>query len=700
MKFYNKQRYMNLVRFVLLIFIQTIWGGNMAYSYDQLNFTDIAKNNNAGIFYRRTASQNNAILDALKQQGIVNFGNPEVLGHAPIKPRGAPGVAILDFDNDGDLDIYVTNGPGTDNSLYSSQLKETGKLVFIDLAVQAGVSAREQDSTGVCFGDIDNDSDQDLVVLGNYGSSNKLYENQGNGFFIEIAEGSSMESPDKSPSSCALGDINNDGFLDIVIGNTFTNWDNRLPSLSFEFDGLLQANQLFLNTKNGFKDISETAGINTPSRITWAVSLVDYDLDGDLDLITADDQGPKPAEVFGGKDHGYIRIYQNDGSGKFTDITDVSGTNRFGAWMGLAFGDLNSDGYMDIFATNTGDYFHVSLDPLLPYPARVGDFTTGWFLGQADGKFTFPGIGSLNATPFGWGAAIVDYDNDGDSDVIYYGGANMGAFIDASNPGVILNNDGNANLQFNNHIHLHSTQHNRRDVQGLAVGDLNDDGFMDIVSVSNENWPDNFPLVPYLPEDQLFGSPFDKTAYIWPIFSPVDEFGNFTWTGLEPTDGSLSVEISSGLKRKRWVKVRTKGTVGLIEKSIVNYDGIGAVISFTPVKGKTVMHPVLAGSSYASQHSLEWGFGLGKAKKGVIEVLWPGGVRNKLYNVRAKERIVFPEIPCSYDDKSMTFYQYNLCLKKSLIKLLKHNVIKNREARRFFWSAIRAYYTNKRKLSG
>jgi hypothetical protein len=142
------------------------------------------------------------------------------------------------------------------------------------------------------------------------------------------------------------------------------------------------------------------------------------------------------------------------------------------------------------------------------------------------------------------------------------------------------------------------------------------------------------------------------------------------------------------------VKVRTRGTVGLLEKSIVNFDGIGAVISFTPKNGKSVLHPVLAGSSYASQNSLEWLYGLGKARKGTIDVLWPGGVRNKLYNVRAGERINFPEIPCSYADKLMTINQYKRCVKKSLNKLVKEKILTGKEAKRFIKSAIKARRIN------
>ncbi|MCF6323823.1 MAG: CRTAC1 family protein [Gammaproteobacteria bacterium] len=687
--YFCKRIYANKARFSLIFIVPLLWF-NPTYAKEGIKFTDIVKYDHTGVSYRRTASNNNALLDAVKQQGVVNFGNPEVLASLPIKPRGAPGIAIFDYDSDGDLDLYVTNGPGTDNSLYSNQLIETGRVFFIDSAIEAGVTASEQDSTGVCFGDIDNDGDQDMFVLGNHGSSNILYENQSGESFTIISTGSMLESREKSPASCAFGDVNNDGLLDIVIGNTYNNWNHRLPSLSFEFDALMEENQLFLNTGYGFKDVSESAGINLPARITWAVSLVDYDLDGDLDLITADDQGPKPAKIFGGKDHGYIRIYQNDGSGEFKDITETLGTDRFGAWMGLAFGDLNSDGHMDIFSTNSGDYFHVFLDPITPYPARVEDFSTGWFLGSENGQFSYPGVGDLIATPFGWGAAIIDYDNDSDSDIIFYGGANMGAYVDASNPGVILSNDGNANFSFEKNIHLSSIQHNRRNIQGMAVGDLNNDGFFDIVSVASEDWPGVFPLAPYLPEEQLFGSPFDESASIWPTFSPVDQFNNFIWTGMEPVDGTLAIEISSAVKTNHWIKVLTRGSIGQTEEAMVNRDGIGAVISFTPRNGQTAMHPVLGGSSYASQNSLEWIFGLGKARKGTIEILWPGGTRNKLFNVRAGEKIIFPEIPCSYDDQSISSRQYRLCVVGALNDLVRHHVITKKERKRFIRSAIRA----------
>ena len=120
--------------------------------------------------------------DALKRQPAYTIND---VFATPFKPRGAPGVALLDFDSDGDLDIFVTNGPGRCKSLYSNQLKETGKTTFVDVAMAAGVCAADMDATGVCFGDIDNDGFPDLLVLGR-NEPNRLFRNQGNGTFVDI----------------------------------------------------------------------------------------------------------------------------------------------------------------------------------------------------------------------------------------------------------------------------------------------------------------------------------------------------------------------------------------------------------------------------------------------------------------------------------------------------------------------------------
>ena len=668
---------------------------SVCYATDIITYIDIAKQPGSGVEFSHSASPNNALLEAIKMSGIVMDIRAENRALAPVRPHGAPGVALFDYDGDGDIDIYVANGLGSPNSLYSNQLVETGATTFIDVAAATGVTAIDQDSTGVCVGDIDNDGDKDIFVLGNFNTGNRLYEKLDGNIYREISVESGTRYGDRHPSSCAMGDINGDGFLDIAIGNTFDNWNHRLPLVTFNSEHLNEGNQLLLNKgSNVFEDVSLLANIDVPHRITWAISLVDYDQDGDVDLITADDQGAKAPKRYGGVDDGYIRIFNNNGVGVFTDITETAAkTNRAGAWMALTFGDLNKDGILDIFSTNVGYYLTAFMAPVLDFPVPIGDWQSGWFLGNANGSFDFPGVGALIDTPFGWGASIADYNNDGNSDIIFHGGMNMGAFADASNAGVILRGDGNGNFQRDKEALRYSTNHSRRMVQGMAVGDINNDGFVDIVSISSEDWPEPFPLIPYVGDEHKIGTPFDEDVFFWPTFFPVDpnDFNKgFIWSGMNTTNGSLSIEISSANNDNSWVTVALVGMKGIIKKGVVNRDGVGAVVKFTHRGQKSVLWPVTAGSSYASQDSQKWIFGLGNDKQGTLEVMWPGGVKNKLYNVRAGENLILPELPCSFDSKTNT-KDYRSCIKEALEQLGSKNYISNEFKQRIYRSALMAY---------
>lgn len=132
-----------------------------------VTFNDIAEDGGAGITYLRVGTPERqaarAAIEAMETLPNETWRMTRAL-QFPMKADGTPGVALLDFDDDGDLDIYVTNGPGAPNSLYSNQLEETGVLEFVDVAADARVTATDQDSSGVCFGDIDNDGDLDIVV--------------------------------------------------------------------------------------------------------------------------------------------------------------------------------------------------------------------------------------------------------------------------------------------------------------------------------------------------------------------------------------------------------------------------------------------------------------------------------------------------------------------------------------------------------
>jgi len=654
-------------------------------SESAITFHDFVAREGSGIDYRRTPSEIIELENRIQAQTAVSFGH--VIA-TPEKPRGAPGVALLDFDRDGDVDIYVTNGPGSPNSLFSNQLVERGELGFRDVAREAGVAATARDSTGVCFGDTDNDGDPDLLVLSRM-DDNRFFENLGDGTFRDVTETSGLGAGRLGHASCTFGDIDNDGRLDVAVANSF-DWTSRQAIFNVPY-ALSHPNQLFRNLgKNRFADVSESSGIRAirsveppidkGATMSWAVALVDYDQDGDLDLFHADDQAALPAHE---ANRAHVQVFENDGSGHFTNITRHAGTASYGAWMGLSFADFNCDDRLDFFAANWGDYGFAPIG----FEFERGQWSSRWFLGRGDGGFDDPGVGSLKATPFGWSPMALDYDNDGDPDVIYLGALGTAIFtVLGDNPGAVLQNQG-CEARFLRDAQAMTTVHNRRVVEGAASGDLDGDGFPDVVSVSSFDIPEDMPQVPFGLD---YGSPFDATA-VHTMFMEPAPGGSFVPKGLEFPDGRLVVDLNSGDNGNGWVAVRTVGTVGITPGGRVNRDGIGAVVRFRPEGGRPTSRPVTGGANYASQDALTMIFGLGRAREGTLEVHWPGGVRNRLYGVRRGERIRFPEIPCGFDAGWEDEAAYRTCVDSALGELEDAGYLSKQDRERLLDSALLAY---------
>ena len=656
-----------------------------------VTYSDLAASPAAGIDYERVPSTTYASFLALASQPL--YAMPDIIA-TPEKFRGAPGVALLDFDGDGDLDVYATNGPGAANSLYANQLADGGGLTFVDVGAAAGVAATGQDSTGVCFGDLDNDGDPDLVVLGRV-EANRLFENLGDGTFADVSAGSGLETTALGHTSCSLGDVDGDGLLDLFIANSF-DWSSReaifVNPYADNHPNLLYANQGGLT----FADVSAASGIldltgfqpaaDGAPTITWATALVDYDQDGDVDVFHADDNAAIPFFKYGGVDRGYVHLLENDGTGQFTDVTVAAGLDAPGQWMGLTFADFNCDGRLDFFATNMGDYAFTAL----PIPSVLGDNASRWFLGNAGGGFDDPGVGALVATPFGWSAMSSDYDNDGDPDVQFFGSLRGAAYLTTGeNPGAILENHGCAADFSYDAAAEASIDHGRRATQGGAAGDLDGDGFVDLVTAAASLYPG----VPKIPYGVSFGSPFDP-----PVASYIEQFApvgpmQFVWHGHTFPGGTLTVEVNSGGNGNASVAVDTVGTVGVTTGGRANRDGIGAVVSYANAAGIQTRRPVVGGSSYASQDALELVFGAGghRGATGVVEVLWPGGVRNRLYGVKAGERVTFPEIPCGFDAPWASFRDYRSCVAGALDELEDAGLVDRRAASRLYSSAVKAY---------
>ena len=654
-----------------------------------VTFTDIAENGGAGINYQHAQT---ARYDVRKTQFFIpSQQTPMFLRDTrvimPIHVPGKGGVLLLDYDNDGDIDIFATNVAGRANSLFQNQLSNGGGLHFIDVAEQAGIHSPAHQGSGACYADIDNDGDADIFVVGD-DDTHQLYQNNGDGTFsdISLASGGSFTSSTKGGTGCAFGDIDNDGFVDLHVAHAW-DFDTGAACFAIPFADNV-GNELFRNNGNNtFSDVSASSGIQQlgvlppgAQAITWATAMVDYDQDGDIDLFNGDDNCGLPPAAMGGVDRGLIQIWDNDGSGNFSNVTVAAGTNKPAQWMGLDFADFNHDGNLDFFATSMGDYMF----PALGAPIPLGASTSRMFTGNGDGTFSDPGIGGLLASPFGWGVSAEDFDNDGDTDVIYSGGIDLAGIITNDNPGTVLLNDGAGNYTFDSAAL--GGRGTRQNVQGVATGDLDGDGLVDIVTVANFDIPDYFPLVI---SPAQFGGPFDATAFFVPAMNMVGP-GLFSWSGLEYVPGSMRVEINQSVTAYESVSIEVVGSVGLVAGGSVNRDGIGAIVSFTPEHGNTAMKPVTGGASHVAQNTHALNFGLGDAHHGMLDVLWPGGVRNRLYGIHSGAAVVMPEIPCSIDTED-TIGVYRHCVKRALHGLVKADVVSKREGKRLFKSAMRAY---------
>ena len=354
------------------------------------------------------------------------------------------GAGWLDYDGDGHLDLYLVQGHGDSTRAYAPGdtgnrlFRNTGKGRFVDVTDQAGVGDRNYGSA-LAVGDIDNDGDTDLYVT-NFGR-NVLYINNGNGTFSDGTAAAKVGTPFWSSSAC-FADINGDGLLDLYVAN-YLLYDSRVhkacsssqkktPSYCHpnKYDGA--PDSLYLNRGGGrFEDISRSAGIAVRGRILskgLGVLPTDFDSDGDIDFLVANDSVPN-------------FLWRNLGGGKFEDAALEAGValNTTGspeACMGIDGGDVNGDGLQDYFLTN----FSEETDTL--------------FFGDGDGFFDDntlrSGLGKPTFDPLGFGTRLFDYDLDGDLDIYVTRGhildnletLHPGTRLRYAQPDHLLQNDG------------------------------------------------------------------------------------------------------------------------------------------------------------------------------------------------------------------------------------------------------------------
>jgi len=289
------------------------------------------------------------------------------------------GVAWGDYDNDGDLDLYIANESST-NKLF----RNDGGGTFVD--VTSSPLGDAGDGRGVAWGDYDNDGDLDLY-LANENQGNKLFRNDGGGTFVDVT--SAPLDDTGNSRGVAWGDYDNDGDLDLYLANYG------------------QANKLFRNDGGG-TFVDATSGPLGDAGVSSGVAWGDYDNDGDLDLYLANN-------------HQANKLLRNDGGGTFVDATSGPLGDTDSGW-GVAWGDYDNDGDLDLYLAKT-----LQANKL--------------FRNDGGGTFADATSGPLGDTGTSFGVAWGDYDNDGDLDlyIVNSGEANKllsndggGTFVDAT----------------------------------------------------------------------------------------------------------------------------------------------------------------------------------------------------------------------------------------------------------------------------
>lgn len=486
------------------------------------------------------------------------------------------GVALLDYDHDGWLDIYLVNGStydamdGKTEPPHAALFHNNHDGTFTNVAVKAGVT-NDRWGFGVAVGDYDNDGWPDLYVT-NFGK-NRLYHNNHDGTFTDVAEkaGVTLGNWSTGPS---FGDYDGDGRLDLFVPG-YVHYDLAHPprsgaaaaGLAFcQYRGVAvscgprglegEPDHLFHNNGDGtFTDVSKKAGVDDPHHFYgFSSTFVDVNNDGKVDLLVANDSSSN-------------FLYLNNGNGTFEDASYYSGfalnqSGRETASMGLAVGDYKNTGMVDIYTTTFSD-----------------DYNT-LFQNMGNGNFSEitsrAGIAEITYPFLGWGTEFIDYDNDGWKDIMVFSGHNF--------PQVEKHNWGTSYAE--RPLLFHNVDHGKRfetvpavegtglaiviPARGAAFGDLFNDGKIDAVI----NCIDHTPVL-------LRNVSADTNHWV-------------------------ELQLIGGPKGPK--------------------DAVGATAYLT-ADGMRQRGDVMSGGSYESSNDQRLHFGLGQARSaGNVEIHWPSGM--------------------------------------------------------------------------